>query len=116
MCVIFQHRIVEMALFRPDKETGRKLGFVHHSYIPKSIYNPKNIYQVLGNFFIGTAHRLVGGTLVMYAMLWLFYPSAAGKAVADSSVGDAIAKGEVLSAAGQVIDHALGRATASRLS
>jgi hypothetical protein len=106
MCVIFRHRIVEMALFRPDKES-RQLGFVDHSYVPKSIYSPKNIYQVLGNFFIGTA-PLVGGTLVMYGLLWLFYPSAAGNAVPDSSVGDAIAKGEVVSAAGQVTDHALG--------
>jgi len=99
MCVIFRHRIVEMALFRPDKESGR-LGYVHHSF------NPKNVYQVLGNFFIGTA-PLVGGTLVMYALLWLFYPGAAGKAIADPAIGDAIARGELLSAATQVIGHAL---------
>lgn len=99
MCVIFRHRIVELALFRPDKESGR-LGYVHHTF------NPKNVYQILGNFFIGTA-PLVGGTLVMYVLLWLFYPTAAGKVIADHGVGDAIARGEVINAAAQVIRHAL---------
>ena len=45
-CVIFAHKIVDMKLFMPSAPGG-VLGYVQHSY------NRKNIYQRLGNFFIG---------------------------------------------------------------
>ena len=88
MCLVFFHRIDEVALFRPDKEAGR-LGFVRHSY------NPKNPYQVVGNFFIGLA-PLAGGTLVLYGMLWFFYPGAAKEAFVADGLSTAIATGQVL--------------------
>ncbi len=76
-----------MALFQPDRHSGG-LGYVVHGY------NPKNVYQVMANFFIWTA-PLVGGTLAMFALLWLFYPSAANRAIGDEAGGDALAQGQI---------------------
>lgn len=66
MCIIFRHRILEIKLFQIDPETG-VLGYVNHSY------NPKSIYQRTGNFFIGTAPILFG-TLFLLLMLRLLTP------------------------------------------
>jgi hypothetical protein len=52
-CLIFGHKIVEMRLFDPDPQTG-VLGYVKHSF------NPRNPYQVVGNFFIGVGPILLG--------------------------------------------------------
>ena len=73
MCRIFHHRIDEIALFEPDPESGR-LGFVRHSF------KPGNWYQELGNFFIGVA-PLLGGSIVLTAILWLFFPDAVSSAL-----------------------------------
>ncbi|MHC4779857.1 MAG: hypothetical protein ACYTFG_14880, partial [Planctomycetota bacterium] len=73
LCLLFGHRIEEMALFKPDKETGR-MGYVNHSW------NPGNPYAVAGNFFIGIA-PLAGGAVVLFFFLWLFFPAAAKGAV-----------------------------------
>ena len=57
-CLIFRHKITRMKLFDPDPGTGT-LGYVEHSY------NPANIYQLAGNFFIGIGPILLG-TAVIY--------------------------------------------------
>lgn len=57
-CVIFRHKINEIKLFSPNPSTG-SLGYVNHSY------EPTNLYQSLGNFFIGVGPVLLG-TLVIY--------------------------------------------------
>lgn len=57
-CPIFGHRIVAMQLFKPDPESGT-LGYVRH------VYNRRNPYHVLGNFFIGVG-PLILGSLVIY--------------------------------------------------
>lgn len=67
-CWIFQHRVDEIRLFDPDLEEGR-LGYVRHSY------RRGNLYQEIGNVFIGTA-PLLGGSLVLLLLTWLFYPAA----------------------------------------
>lgn len=56
-CLVFGHAIIEMKLFAPDPATGI-LGYVNHSY------NPKSTYQVLGNFFIGIS-PLIFGTVII---------------------------------------------------
>ncbi|MEL7497502.1 MAG: hypothetical protein AAFN77_07820 [Planctomycetota bacterium] len=83
MCPIFRHRVDEVALFEPDRQSGR-LGYVRHSF------TPGNWYQEFGNFFIGIA-PLIGGSLALTALLWLFYPGAIAAAyqTAGNLPGDA---------------------------
>ena len=45
-CIIFRHKILDMELFNP-REDGT-LGYVNHAW------NPKSLYQRIGNFFIWT--------------------------------------------------------------
>ena len=87
MCRVFQHRIDEIALFEPDRESGR-LGYVKHSF------RSGNWFQEIGNLFIGIA-PLLGGSIVLALLLWIFFDDAAISAIesarADHS-GDAFAK------------------------
>ena len=64
LCVLFGHKIVEARLFSPDMATG-ELGHISHSY------NPRNVYQSLGNLFIGIAPIMLGPALII-GMLSLF--------------------------------------------
>ncbi len=66
MCVIFAHKIDEIKLFHIDRESGT-LGYVKHSY------NKKNLYHVIGNFFIGTA-PIVVGTLIIFLFVKIMMP------------------------------------------
>ena len=58
LCYIFHHSVMDVKLFSPDSESG-VLGYVNHSY------NPKSIYQKIGNFFIGIAPILSGTGVIM---------------------------------------------------
>ncbi len=66
-CLLFGHKIVKIKLFQINVEDGT-LGYVHHTY------NPKNIYQRIGNFFIGVAPIIVISTL-LYLFAYLIMPS-----------------------------------------
>ena len=77
MCWVFGHRIDSVAFFEPDKKSGR-LGYVKHSS------KKNNLYQEIGNVFIGIA-PLVGGSLVLLGILSLFYPVLA-RAIAQAPV------------------------------
>ena len=66
MCVLFSHKISEIKLFHIDRESGT-LGYVSHSY------DKKNLYQVVGNYFVGTA-PIVGGTLVLFLLVKFMLP------------------------------------------
>ena len=59
-CIIFGHRITSIALFKINRHDGT-LGYVEHSY------DPNNLYQRVGNFFIGTG-PIWFGTAVIYMM------------------------------------------------
>jgi hypothetical protein len=63
--LIFGHKITEIELFKPAGN-GESLGHVNHSY------NKKNIYQKIGNFFIGIGPILSGGIVLFLISLILF--------------------------------------------
>ena len=66
MCFAFKHKVIDVQLFNPDRDTG-VLGYVNHSY------NPKSIYQKIGNFFIGIA-PILSGTGVIMLLLAVLLP------------------------------------------
>ena len=70
MCVLFFHKIDEIKLFQIDTESG-VLGYVKHSY------NKKNLYQQLGNYFIGVAPVMLGSVILFFAIKWLLPATSA---------------------------------------
>ncbi len=88
-CWTFGHRVDEVRLFDPDVKTGR-LGFVRHSY------RRGNWFEELGNVFIGTA-PLVGGSLVMLLLLFLFFPRLANELLHHPAMSEANSWGELFS-------------------
>lgn len=66
MCIIFGHRITKVVLWQKRSASGT-LGFVSHTY------NPKNIYQQLGNIFIGVG-PIFSGLAVLTLVLHLCFP------------------------------------------
>ncbi len=69
-CLIFGQKINEIKLFQIDEKSGT-LGYVNHSY------NKKNIYHVVGNYFIGAAPILIGTAFLCLMMRWLLPSSFA---------------------------------------
>ncbi len=65
-CFLFGHKIVEIKLFQIDARDGT-LGYVKHTY------KKKNVYQRIGNFFIGIAPIVVISAL-MYLLTYLLVP------------------------------------------
>lgn len=57
MCILFGHRITGMKVYNLKKRS-KMLGYVEHSY------NKRNVYHLIGNFFIGIAPIVVGGLAV----------------------------------------------------
>ena len=66
-CLLFLHRINEIKLFDPNPDDG-SIGYVNHSY------NPRSIYQRIGNFFIGVG-PIIFGSLVLYAAMYYLVPN-----------------------------------------
>ncbi len=67
MCLLFGHKIVEIKLFQVGGKDGT-LGYVNHTY------NRKNLYQRMGNFFIGIA-PIVVISAVLYLLARLLMPT-----------------------------------------
>ena len=67
MCLVFGHKIIEVKFFQINSSDG-VLGYVRHSY------NPKSLYQKVGCLFIGIAPVLVGA-LILAGILYLLLPS-----------------------------------------
>lgn len=63
-CLIFRHRVTDFKLFSPEFSSGR-LGYVEHSY------NKHNIYQRIGNFFIGSGPVWFGVGVIFLLSKWL---------------------------------------------
>ena len=82
MCLAFRHRIDEISLFEPDEEAGR-LGYVRHSF------RHGNMFEELGNLFIGIA-PLIGGSIALSVLLWMFYPDAALQAIQQATSAETV--------------------------
>ena len=67
LCYVFHHKVIDVKLFSPDAQRG-VLGYVNHSY------NPKSIYQKIGNFFIGIA-PIFSGTGVIMLLFRILLPN-----------------------------------------
>lgn len=73
LAVLFGHKITKVKLLQRPDENG-VMGYVRHSY------NPKSIYQQVGNFFIGIA-PIFGGALSIIAIMRLVSLEAYNKLV-----------------------------------
>lgn len=62
-CIIFKHKITNIKLFDLSAQDST-FGYVEHEY------NSKNIYEKIGNFFIGIA-PIVIGTIVINILLYI---------------------------------------------
>jgi hypothetical protein len=87
-CVIFRHRIEAISLFRPDPVTGT-LGYVYHKW------NPRNPWQVLGNFFIGVG-PMVMGCAVLFALFYFLIPGSSGVRESISASVGAISRESIV--------------------
>ncbi|WKB36195.1 hypothetical protein QS257_02860 [Terrilactibacillus sp. S3-3] len=68
MCLLFGHKIVEIK-FLQIQSTDGTLGYVAHRY------DPRSLYQRIGNFFIGIA-PLLSGSIAIFACMYLFAPES----------------------------------------
>jgi len=66
LCVLFGHKITKLVLIQKRDESG-VLGYVNHAY------NPNNVYQQAGNFFIGVA-PIFGGVSAIIALMYTIIP------------------------------------------
>jgi len=74
-CPLFGHSIDRMRLFSLDTRS-RSAGFVYHSY------NRRNLYHLVGNFFIGVGPLLLGTALIYLVLRYLAgFPLQPGQAL-----------------------------------
>ncbi|KFN02122.1 hypothetical protein D0U04_15865 [Bacillus clarus] len=68
MCILFGHKIVA-AQFFPTNTNDGALGYVQHQY------NRRNIYQRIGNFFIGIG-PIFSGITALILFMYYFVPES----------------------------------------
>lgn len=93
-CLLFGHKINEIKLYQINAADGT-LGYVNHSY------NKRNLYQRIGNFFIG-----VGPILLISAVLFLLAYLLLPDFVAE--ISQSIQITDITSGAGDVVLGVLG--------
>ena len=64
LCFPFGHKITEIELFNLNPNTGT-LGYVNH------LYNPNNIWALIGNFFISIGPLILGSIVVYFSAYFL---------------------------------------------
>ena len=67
MCLPFGHKVKKVVLWQPRSSDGT-LGYVQHTY------NSRNLYQRLGNLFIGTG-PIFSGVAVLSLLLFFTFPN-----------------------------------------
>lgn len=93
MCLVFGHKVKKMVLWQSRSADGT-LGYVQHTY------NNRNLYQRLGNLFIGTG-PIFSGVAVLSLLLFFAFPgtwnayfsSATALVGANASVGSILSSG-----------------------
>jgi hypothetical protein len=68
MCYVFRHKITKFKLFSRKAKDGT-LGYVNHGW------NPKSLYQNIGNFFIGMG-PIFSGTAALIIGMYLMLPDS----------------------------------------
>lgn len=66
--ILFGHKVNDIKLFQKPDENG-VMGYVDHSY------NKKNIYQQIGNFFIGIG-PILGGAISIIVLMHFMIPKS----------------------------------------
>lgn len=66
MCLLFGHKVLKLVLWQPSSSDGC-LGYVRHTY------NPRSLYQRMGNLFIGTG-PIFSGMAVLSLILFFSFP------------------------------------------
>jgi len=64
-CILFFHKIKEVKWFTPNSADGT-LGYVRHTF------KKRNVYQQIGNFFIGIGPLLFGSGAIVLLMFLFF--------------------------------------------
>lgn len=72
-CLVFFHRINKVSLFSFNTRDGT-LGYVRHSF------NRRNVWQQIGNFFIGVGPLLFGSAVIIL-LLMLLMPSVVSNVI-----------------------------------
>lgn len=66
--ILFGHKVNDIKLFQKPDENG-VMGYVDHSY------NKKNVYQQIGNFFIGIG-PILGGAISIITLMHFMIPKS----------------------------------------
>ena len=86
MCLLFGHTVKKVSLFG-DSKRSKTLGYVEHTYYKK------NLYQQMGNFFIGISPILAGGTVILLLVRILTPAMFFNMTEATVRVGESFANG-----------------------